>query len=136
MKRQTIRCPYCGSTAILRDASYVYGDKSRGGQLYVCSHYPACDSYVGVHPGTVTPKGTLADKKLRIKRIEAHRMFDQIWRQDILPRKEAYHWMADKFGLDYRFAHIGYFSDYMCDQLIIESVKVLRSNHIRLAAAG
>ena len=51
-----IRCPYCGGTAILRDASFVYGTHSHGGQVYVCSHYPSCNSYVGVHPGTKIPK--------------------------------------------------------------------------------
>ena len=57
-QKKTIRCPYCGGTAILRDASFVYGDRSYGGKVYVCSHYPACDAYVGVHPGTRIPKGT------------------------------------------------------------------------------
>lgn len=32
MKQKPIRCPYCGSTAILKDASYVYGSKSKGGK--------------------------------------------------------------------------------------------------------
>lgn len=136
MKHKTIRCPYCGGTAILRDASYVYGEKSKGGKLYVCSHYPACDSYVGVHPGTTIPKGTLANKALRLKRIKAHSIFDQIWRLGILSKSEAYHWMADKFGLDYRFAHIGCFNDYMCDQLILEASKVLHNNHVQLFAVG
>lgn len=76
MKKQIVRCPYCGGTAILRDASYVYGNKSKGGKAYVCSHYPACNSYVGVHKGTTMPKGTLANKELRQKRIRAHRIFD------------------------------------------------------------
>lgn len=76
MKKQTIRCPYCGSLAILRDASYVYGQNSSKGKVYVCSHYPACDSYVGVHQGTLLPKGSLAGPALRKKRIQAHRIFD------------------------------------------------------------
>ena len=71
MKQKPIRCPYCGSTAILKDASYVYGSKSKGGKVYVCSRYPECNSYVGVHPGTNIAKGTLADKQLRFKRIQA-----------------------------------------------------------------
>ena len=53
MKQKQIRCPYCGSIAILRDASYVYGNKAKDGKLYVCSHFPQCNSYVGVHPGTM-----------------------------------------------------------------------------------
>ena len=60
MKQKPIRCPYCGSTAILKDASYVYGSKSKGGKVYVCSRYPECNSYVGVHPEQILLKGTLA----------------------------------------------------------------------------
>ena len=66
-KQKQIRCPYCGSIAILRDASYVYGNKAKDGKLYVCSHFPQCNSYVGVHPGTTNAKGKLANKELRQK---------------------------------------------------------------------
>lgn len=133
-KNKMIRCPYCGGTAVLRDASYVYGEKSRGGQLYVCSHFPVCNSYVGVHPGTQIPKGTLANRELRQKRIQAHRIFDQIWIQGILSKDNAYRWMADKFCLNDSQAHIGQFSGYMCDQLIAEAMKVLQNNRFRLQA--
>ena len=137
-KPKIIRCPYCGGTAILRDASFVYGTHSHGGQVYVCSHYPSCNSYVGVHPGTKIPKGTLANRELRQKRIQAHRIFDQIWQQGILSKPEAYRWVADKFCLTDKQAHIGQFSNYMCDQLIRESADVLKNNHIpfRLRAAS
>ena len=136
MKKQTIRCPYCGSPAILKDASYVYGHHSSGGKVYVCSHYPACDSYVGVHQGTSLPKGSLANRTLRKKRIQAHRIFDQLWRQGIFSRQEAYRWIGDRFCLETRQEHIGNFSDYMCDQLIQEASKVLKNNHIPLSMAG
>ena len=112
-KPKIIRCPYCGGTAILRDASFVYGTHSHGGQVYVCSHYPSYNSYVGVHPGTKIPKGTLANRELRQKRIQAHRIFDQIWQQGILSKPEAYRWVADKFCLTDKQAHIGQFSNYM-----------------------
>ena len=36
-QKKSIRCPYCGGTAILRDASFVYGEKSLGGKVYVLS---------------------------------------------------------------------------------------------------
>lgn len=71
-KWKSIRCPYCGGTAVLRDAFFVYGRNSHGGQIYVCSHYPKCNAYVGVHTGTLIPNGSLADKELRKKRIQAH----------------------------------------------------------------
>ena len=136
MKKQTIRRPYCGSPAILKDASYVYGHHSSGGKVYVCSHYPACDSYVGVHQGTSLPKGSLANRTLRKKRIQAHQIFDQLWRKGIFSREEAYRWIGDKFCLQTRQAHIGNFSDYMCDQLIQEASKVLQNNLIPLGMAG
>lgn len=136
MKKRKLRCPYCGSYAVLKDASFVYGNNSRGGKVYACSHYPACDAYVGVHVGTTIPKGTLANKALREKRILAHRIFDQIWKQNILTKSEAYHWIADKFGLDCTHAHIGKFSEYMCDQLICESKRVLLNNRISLQTAS
>ena len=114
----------------------MHHEKSKGGQLYVCSRYPACDSYVGVHSGTILPKGTLADQNLRRKRIQTHRIFDQIWKRGILSKQDAYRWMADKFCLNPKDAHIGNFSDYMCDQLIQEASKVLHNNQKQFSPAG
>ena len=133
--KKSIRCPYCGGTAVLRDASFVYGEKSYGGKVYVCSNYPKCDAYVGVHPGTRIPKGTLANQELRKKRMLAHQIFDQIWLRGILSRPDAYHWMADKFCLSDEQAHIGMFGNYMCDQVIRESRKLLAHQRPLLQAA-
>jgi len=81
MKRKhEIRCNYCGSPAILKPASEIFHDPKQKGYVYVCSHYPACDAYVSVHPGTKTPMGSLANAALRKKRILAHQAFDQIWK--------------------------------------------------------
>ena len=137
MKRKqnqpTIKCPYCGRNAVFRKASYVHKNASDNDYLYVCSGYPNCDAYVGVHAGTKIPKGTLADAKLRRKRIETHQVFDAIWKNGILTRKDAYLWMSDIFCLSTAQAHIGHFSHYRCDCLIDESRKVLRNNHINVA---
>lgn len=78
MKPKNMKCPYCGKTAVLRKASYVYKDRALEEYLYVCSGYPECDSYVGVHAGTFKPKGSLANGDLRHKRIETHKLFDAI----------------------------------------------------------
>ncbi len=126
-----IKCPYCGGTAILRPASYVYGENALAEYVYVCQHYPACNSYVGVHKGTKIPKGTLADGDLRNLRIKAHHAFDSIWKNNILTKREAYHWLQDKFCLRADQAHIGQFSEYMCRQVIEESQKVLENNQNR-----
>ena len=131
--KTTIKCPYCGRTAVLRKASYVHKNASDRDFLYVCSGYPDCDAYVGVHTGTKLPMGTLADAKLRRKRIETHQVFDAIWQNGILTKKDAYRWMGDIFCLTTAQAHIGHFSHYYCDRLMDASRKVLQNNHIKIA---
>ena len=76
------RCPYCGSHVTYRSADGIYKDNSRGTMLYVCSHYPECDAYVRVHTGTNIPVGTMADRKLRKLRNEAHKHFSKLIRDD------------------------------------------------------
>lgn len=101
-----------------RNASYVYKENALDKYLYVCSGYPECDAYVGVHAKSLRPKGSLANGDLRHKRIETHRLFDAIWKNGIFSRKEAYRWMQDTFSLNSSQAHIGQFSDYRCDCLM------------------
>ena len=125
---RTVRCPYCGANAVLRDAEYVYGPNALVEKLYVCSNYPACDSYVGVFPDTNTPKGSLANSELRNKRIRAHKCFDAIWKQGIMTRGQTYQWMQHKFALTKKQAHIGFFSDHMCEVLINACYEVLENN--------
>ena len=47
-----------------KGCTYVYGNKAKDGKLYVCSHFPQCNSYVGVHPGTTNAKGKLANNSV------------------------------------------------------------------------
>ena len=136
MKRKhEIRCNYCGSPAILKPASEIFNDPKQKGYVYVCSHYPACDAYVSVHPGTKTPMGSLANAALRKKRILAHQAFDQIWKRQIMSRKQAYYWLSDKLGTDPAHTHIAQFGDYRCEQVIRESRKVLINNRQTVSAA-
>ena len=85
-RKKPIKCPYCGHTAVLRDASYVYGENAVEEHLYVCSRYPECNAYVGVHKGTFIPKGTLANGDLRHKRIETHKVFSKLWPRNLWSR--------------------------------------------------
>ena len=76
-KRQsTPTCPYCGSRARLVDSTAIYGRSY--GMTWVCERYPSCGAYVGCHPGTTTPLGRLADKKLRAAKKAAHAAFDPL----------------------------------------------------------
>ena len=125
-KQKRITCPYCGAHAVLQKGSYVHGDGAKEEYLYVCSNYPRCDSYVGVHAGTKMPKGTLANGDLRNKRIKTHKVFDQVW------KKEAYRWMTYVMGIPSEMGHIGSFSDYRCDELTKVCKKLLENNKIQL----
>lgn len=121
MKRRTIHCPYCGAKATLRPSSAVYGERAKDGRyLYVCDRYPLCDAYVGAHIKSKLPMGTLADGNLRNKRIQAHKVFDKMWKSGPMKKWQAYKWLQSKFGLNSEQAHIAKFSEYMCDQLIME----------------
>ena len=131
MKRKTIKCPYCGAQAFLRPSSAVYGMNAHPGEyLYVCSRYPACDSYVGVHRKSMLPMGSLANGDLRNKRIHAHKVFDRLWQNGIMEKWQAYQWMQAKFGLSSEQAHIAKFSEYMCDQLIRICEQALENNRL------
>ena len=120
MKRVNIKCPYCGSRALLRPASVVYGSKAADptAPYYVCARFPACDAYVAAHRDTRLPMGTLADRALRCKRIEAHKAFNRLWETGLMSKKQAYRWLQAKLGLPEQEAHIGRFSLFRCEQVI------------------
>ena len=128
MKRKIVKCPYCGAQAFIRPASVVHGESARESHLYVCSRYPECDSYVGVHQKSMLPKGTLANGDLRHKRIIAHKAFNQFWTSGLMSKWQAYKWMQAKLGLNSEQAHIGKFSEFMCDELISLCSQVQQNN--------
>lgn len=124
-KANTPRCPYCGSTAVLRSADGIYRDNKRKAMLYVCSKYPVCDAYVRVHPGTKIPMGPLANRRLRELRQEAHRCFDQLYKREIMSKEDAYQWLAVQLSAPLSQAHIGYLGEYYCGMVIDRCKKLL-----------
>ena len=60
-------CPYCHASAILCDASAVYGPKFEGKfNVWACSAYPECNSFTGAKQGPVpSPTGIMANQELR-----------------------------------------------------------------------
>lgn len=124
-------CPYCRSPAELVDSAKVYQGKSYG-LIWLCSGYPACDSYVGVHRGTTTPLGRMADGELRRVKIKAHAAFDPLWfarsvgeawpdgmhRASWATRADAYRWLAGRLGIPVEDCHIGMFDVGMCKRVV------------------
>lgn len=126
-------CPYCGQKAVIRPAEYVHGAQTiePGTKLYVCSGYPVCDAYVGVHKGSKRPYGTLANSALRNKRIRTHRELNKLVQAGVMNKSEVYQWLAIQLNLPYSETHIGYFTEEMCDQAMERCRRVFRQHRER-----
>ena len=113
-------CRYCGGVIKLIPAKMVYGESTRrlgmeGEYLYQCQN---CNARVGCHKGTTRPLGTVANEVLRLKRMEAHRVFDALWKSGRMTRTGAYRWLAGELHLRPDRAHIGGFEMDQCQKVI------------------
>lgn len=129
---KAMRCPYCGAPVVLRSADGIYYDNSRGTMLYVCSRYPECDAYVRVHQGTNVPVGTMANRRLRELRKQAHHEFDKLYKSGVMSKQEAYYWLAYMISAPLSLAHIGYLGEYYCEVVIKESRKLLERKSLAI----
>lgn len=125
-----IRCPYCGSSVEFRSADGIYKDNKNNTMLYVCSNYPNCDAYVRTHPNTTIPVGIMANHKLRLMHLEAHKAFDKIHKSGLMTKDESYRWLAYILQKPLQQAHIGYLQEYYCQIVINESKKLLHRRKI------
>ena len=134
MKKHQMNCPYCGSPAIYRPAAMVHGNNTRhkDTHLYVCSRWPDCDSYVSAHKN-MQPMGSLANKKLRHKRILAHQALEELRLNRHMETWAVYIWLQVKLELPPDKAHIGMFSEEMCDRLISICRESLQTTQILAA---
>lgn len=117
MSLRVIVCPYCHEQAELKDSSAIYGTSY--GLVWICRNFPKCDSYVGVHQGTTTPKGTLANRELRELRKECHALFDPLWMSGQMTRPKAYRFLQAIMGLPKFYAHIGKFNEQQCRDFLL-----------------
>lgn len=112
-----IFCPACKGRAELKDSAIIYGRSY--GLIWICEHFPTCNSYVGCHKGSSRPKGTLADGPTREWRKQAHAAFDALWMRGLggkLGRGTAYAKLA--FHLGEKAVHIGESDGPRCRQII------------------
>lgn len=116
-------CPYCSNQAKLIPSSEFYSSGINYGFLYICT---PCDARVGTHKNTAhlpepKPLGSMANAELRSARNQTHEAFDQLWRCKLMPRKEAYRWLADAMAITYGKCHIAMFNLAQCQQAQILS---------------
>lgn len=119
-----LKC-HCGRPAVLRSAEGICKTHRPGAMVYVCSDYPACNSFVMAHSDTLAPMGSLAGPELRWLRYEAHQEFDRLYKTGLMTRNEAYRWLAYIVQAPMSHAHIGHLGEYYCKVVIQESRKLL-----------
>lgn len=109
-------CPYCAGVVELIENSRKYG-RSYGAwpYMYACSE---CDAYVGLHPQTDIPLGTLADQPLREARKESKRVFFNWIAKEGIPRGKAYSRLAKMMGIETKHCHFGHFDEAACAKAI------------------
>jgi len=112
-----MNCPYCDQPAKYAPNEEFYG--KRYGKSYMCYFCKPCGAYVGTHNNTERALGTMANQELRNWRKKAHTMFDPLWRDGKMTRKEAYRWLKEKTG---KWIHMGE-SDIETCKLVIEKIE-------------
>ena len=130
MEKPTI-CRYCGSPVVYTSNAEIYGREYGDGKCYLCRN---CRSFVGVHPGTDIPLGTLANEELRRYRKAAHFWFDKIWKKTtrIMTRDKAYKWLSKEIGLPKEQTHIGMFEKEQCEKVMEISQKKLQESGVAI----
>lgn len=116
---RTIRvtCDYCGKDAELVDSSVIYPHRLElhGRNVYRCQ---PCGAWVGCHPNTVKPLGRLANAELRRAKMQAHAVFDPLWRDGTMTRGKAYKALAIALNIPKGKCHIGMFDVEQCERVI------------------
>lgn len=108
-------CPNCGGAVKLAGNSEIYGRPlGTWPYVYLCENRKACDSYVGVHPNTRIPLGTLANAQTRLARKECKPAFEVLFRNGHMGRTAAYEWLAGALGIPLGECHFGWFDITTC----------------------
>lgn len=120
MNGLTPKCPCCDGWSKKVTGADIYRGRPDLGRkvFYRCA---PCDAYVGCHPGTDKPLGTLADKRLRRARSRAHSVFDPLWRNAEhkgKARRAAYARLVKALGVDGDDCHIACFDEAQCARVV------------------
>lgn len=117
---QPTTCHYCSGKVSIVNNDKIYGSSyGEWPWAFLCD---GCGAYVGLHPFTSIPLGTLADAPTREARKRAKDAFNPLWRTRLMTRREAYAWLAKMLGINVDECHIGWFDEATCKR-VVEVVK-------------
>jgi len=113
-KNEIVTCADCGARMILR-----YSGKNDG-FFWGCTEYPECRGTHGAHLATGAPLGVPANSEVKHLRIEAHALFDELWKGPVplYTRRAAYEYLSELMMLPPEKAHIASFDGEQCKRLI------------------
>ena len=113
-------CPYCNCKTELVSGGDIY----KGTNQYNAYRFFRCvlnrDHYIGTY-ASGRSLGRLADKELRRKKMEAHQIFDTLWKASppFFPsRFLAYQWLSVQMNVSQELTHIGMFDVDQCNRVI------------------
>lgn len=102
-------CHMCNNPVRLARNRVIYNGQDYGDWpfVYYCT---GCDAYVGLHPNTDLPLGTLADRETRKERKKAKANFNRMMHRICYGnRTQAYDLLAREMRIDRRLCHFGFF---------------------------
>lgn len=112
LPRPTV-CNCCGEeSVVLSNNRDVYNGKSFGEWPYVY-RCVACNAYVGLHPDTDLPLGTLADTMTRDARKAAKQLYFKV--NELFfggDRTATYGWLAKQMGMVQSRCHFAMFTEF------------------------
>lgn len=108
------QCHHCSGAVRIGTHEEVYGrDYSDWPYVYLCE---GCGAYVGLHPFTSIPLGTLADQRTRDARKKCKPAFEHLWKSGRMSRTDAYRWLAEQMGIPFGECHFGWFTAEQCEK--------------------
>lgn len=115
-------CQFCGGTPRIVGHEEIYSGRRYGEWPYAVA-CDFCDAYVGLHPHTDIPLGTLADKATRDARKAGKAAFFALQELRGWSRREAYEWLAGQLEIPVSDCHWGWFdaetahqAEQVCEQ--------------------
>lgn len=121
-------CDNCGSSDIVYTTnSILYHGPMLGDWpwIHFCNN---CRAAVGCHNGTNIPMGKMADKKVRMLRAKAHSHFDRIWSNQVMPRSQAYAWLAEQLGIPTEECHLA----WLTKEQLVETIRLSATQYNEL----
>ena len=106
-EKQPTKCNLCGGEVVFTTNDKIYGKIYGDGKCYLCTK---CRAYVGVHKGTKTALGILANDEMKEWKIKCHDLFDTFWQGGKCSRNYLYKKLADQMNIERSHCHFGHFN--------------------------